>query len=45
MKVTELSILTGALGTVNKGLMQGLEDLEKRGRVGTTKTTTLLSSA
>ena len=35
MKVTIIPIVTGALGTVTKGLIQGLEDLEIRGRVET----------
>ena len=30
MKVTIIPIVIGALGTVTKGLVQGLEDLEKR---------------
>ena len=34
-------IVVGALGTVTKGLVQGLEDLEIRGRVETIQTTTL----
>ena len=33
MKVTVLPVVTGALGTVTKGLVKGLEDLEMRGRV------------
>ena len=45
MKVTVILIVIGALGTVTKGLLQGLEDLEKRGRVETIKTTALLRSA
>ena len=32
MKVTVIPIVIGALGTVTKGLVQGLEDLEIRGR-------------
>ena len=28
MKVTVMPIVTGALGTLTKGLVQGLEDLE-----------------
>ena len=35
MKVTILPIVIGALGTVTKGLVQGLEDLEIIGRVNT----------
>ena len=33
MKVTVIPILIGALGTVTKGLVKELEDLEIRGRV------------
>ena len=33
MKVTVIPIVIGALGTVTKGLVQGLENLEIRGRV------------
>ena len=33
MKVTIISIVTGALGTVTKGLVQGVEDLEITERV------------
>ncbi len=33
MKVAIIPIVIGALGTVTKGLVQGLEDLEIRGRV------------
>ena len=33
MKVTVIPIIIGVLGTVTKGLIQGLEDLEIRGRV------------
>ena len=35
MKVTVIPIEIGALGTITKGLIQGLEDLEIRGRVET----------
>ena len=35
MKVTFIPIVIGALGTVTKGLLKGLEDLEIRGRVDT----------
>ncbi len=34
MKVTIVPIVIGALGTVIKGLLKGLEDLEVGGRVG-----------
>ena len=39
-----IPIVIGALGTVDKELVQGLEDLEIRGLVGTIQTTTLLRS-
>ena len=45
MKVTALPIVIGVLGTVTKGLVQGLEDLEITGRVKTIQTTALLRSA
>ena len=35
MKVTIMLIVIGALGTVSKGLVKGLEDSEITGRVGT----------
>ena len=44
MKMMIVSITIGALGTVTKGLVQGLEDLEIRGRVETIQTTALLRS-
>ena len=45
MKVTIVPLVTGALSTVNKGLLKGLEDLEVGGRVETIKTTALLRTA
>ena len=42
MKVTIVPILIGALGTITKGLLKGLEDLEVSGRVETIQTTALL---
>ena len=33
MKVTIVAIVIGALGTITKGLIKGLEDLEVGGRV------------
>ena len=45
MKVTIIPIVIDALGTVTKGLVQGLEDLEIMGRVETVQTTALLRSA
>ena len=44
MKVMVTSTLTGAFGTVNKGLVLELQDLEIRGRVETIQTTALLRS-
>ena len=35
MKVTVMPIVIGALGTIPKGLIEGLEDLEARGQVET----------
>ena len=45
MKVTIIPIVTGAFGTVTKGLLKGLEDLEVGGRVETIQTTALLKTA
>ena len=45
MKVTIVPIVIGALGTINKGLLKGLEDLEVGRRVETIQTTVLLSTA
>ena len=45
MKVTVIPIAIGALGTVTKGLIQGLEDLEIRRRLETIQTTVLLRVA
>ena len=45
MKVTIVPIVIGAFGTVTKGLLKGLEDLEVSGRVETIKTTALLKTA
>ena len=42
MKVTIVPIVIGALGTVTKGLLKGLEDMEIGGRVETIQTTALL---
>ena len=39
MKVTIVPIVIGALGTVTKGLLKGLEDLAFGGRVETIQTT------
>ena len=45
MQVTIIPIVTGAFGTVTKGLLKGLEDLEVGGRVETIQTTALLRTA
>ena len=45
MKVTIVPIVIGAFGTVTKGLLQGLEDLEVGGRVETIQMTALLRTA
>ena len=42
MKVTSIPIVIGVLGIVTKALIQGLEDLEIRGRVETIQTTVVL---
>ena len=42
MKVTIVSIVIGAFGTITKGLLKGLEDLKVGRRVETIQTTTLL---
>ena len=45
MKVTVILNIIGALGTVTKGLVQGLEDLKNRGRVKTIQNIVLSRSA
>ena len=45
MKVTIIAIVIGAIGTVTKGLLKGLEDLEVGRRVETIQTTALLRTA
>ena len=45
MKMTVIPIVMGARHTVTKWLVQGVEDLEIRGRVQTIQTTALLISA
>ena len=45
MKVTIIPIVTGAIGTVTKGLLKGLEDMEIRRRVETIQITTLVRTA
>ena len=42
MKVTIITIVIGAFGTVTKGLLKGLEDVEGGGRVETIQTSALL---
>ena len=45
MLVTIIPIVIGAFGTVTKGLLKGLEDLEVGGQVETIQTTALLRTA
>ena len=45
MQVTIIPIVIGAFGTVTKGLLKGLENLEVGGRVETIQTTALLRKA
>ena len=45
MQVTIIPIVIGAFGTVTKGLLKGMEDLEVGGRVETILTTALLRMA
>ena len=45
MKMTFIPIVIGTLGTITKGLINELEDLEIRDRVATIQTTALLRSA
>ena len=45
MKVTIIPIVIGAFGTVTKGLLKGLEDLEVGSQVGTIQTIALLKTA
>ena len=45
MKVTIVPIVIGALGTITKGLLKGLKDLEVGGRVETIQTTALIRTA
>ena len=40
MKVTIVPLVISALGTINKGLLKGLEDLDVGRRVETIQTTT-----
>ena len=45
LEVTVIPIVNATLGTGTEGLVQGLEDLKIRGRVGIIQTTKLLKSA
>ena len=45
MEVTIIPIVIGAFGTVTKGLLKDLDDLEVGGRVETIQTTALLRTA
>ena len=45
MQVTIIPIVIGAFGTVTKGLLKGLEDLEVGGQVETIQTTIFLRTA
>ena len=45
MNVTVIPIVVGTIGTIPKGLVKGLEDIEIRGQVETIQTTELLRSA
>ena len=45
IKVTVIPFVIGGFGTVTKGLLKGLKDLEIRGRVETIQSTTLLRTA
>ena len=45
MSVTIVTIVMGVFGTVTKGLLKGLEDVEVGGRVETIQTSTLLRTA
>ena len=45
MQVTIIPIVIGAFGTVTKGLLKGLKELEVGGRVETIQTTALMRTA
>ena len=45
MKVTIVPIVIDALGTITKGLLKGLENLEIGGQLETIQTTALLRTA
>ena len=44
MKVTIIPIVIGTFGTVTKGLLKGLEDLEVGGRVETIQETSIIEN-
>ena len=44
MKVTVISIVIGALGTISNRLVKGLEDLEIRGQVATIQTIAVIKT-
>ena len=45
MKVVVIPVINSALGTVHKGLVRGLDEMEIGGTVETCQTTELLRSA
>ena len=45
MKLTIVPIVIGALGTITKGLLKGLEDIKVGGRVETIQTTAFMRTA
>ena len=45
MRVTVIRIIIGVLGTISKGLVKGMEDVEIRGQVEVIQTTALLRTA
>ena len=45
MEMTIIPMVIGPFGTLTKGLLKGLEDLEVGGRVETIQTTALLRTA
>ena len=45
MKMKGIPIIVGALGTIPKGLIKGLEDMEIKGQVEINYTTALFRSA
>ena len=45
MKLTIIPIVIGAFGTVTKGILKGIEDMDVGGYMETIQTTTLLRTA